>query len=1209
MARTKSSAGINSDGTAQPHVLVPPQRSAGRKKSSDDGNSAGGRKKKAKTTPPTSSTSASAAATVPTVPPCPPTNNENACCWSHLGACIFQFQRPVQCQRDGCDRPVHHLCHITWRSLNEHPEIAEWYCPWHDEYASVSTAFCTAASSSANTAIPILPPIHITDKYEERNELDKYALVAKHRNSCTWSDVVPCNLSAVKPRTCVGSDGGGGCDNLAHLDCQQLWETIHGINHSSDDDDSDDDNDEERNNKYMRKRRSLPVYCTDHHPDYAAYRLELENNIEAVAIESVEDLMDGFGIDAELGDSIPIDEAVTDATNGHESEPVLYCDDNEDNDDHNSDSDGNGSDSDGNAGEEIDQHNNYLKEVRAEQNEHYLDYVDSDDEGEEFQLEEDADDDLSRLWMPRGGRPIEGAPQGWAPPFGAPPGWSYVPKYDGPSIEEIDNPGKWNLWSFTESFDKKHRYIAHTTPAGARVVPANDAGERIINGWHFHYNGWKPDTFDEGTYARTGAAKGNMKPTSRRGILDIDRLKAHGLTKEIAWNDPMFFWQLLFPIADPSVSGVANDTRIPYISHATACTNGYSGYEGGGSDAAGHKFEQVTEAEMVHWTAVPIRHGAYDGKAGSIYRRWDRDDLRYDTTIAKAMTKTRWTAIKRYFKLNNNGIENDRGEPGYDPCVKYDHVYKCMVNNLNYFTLKADSDASIDETTWGFGGFTGECGGRLLNKPFSKGGQTVMIFDINRRFPRAYEHRHPLHQSTGRVGMTAKGPAEVVRLITQLDGLTVGNEALTLTYNHPSGVKKRNRILQQRQIYTKQPHITGDNFFSSDTIMDFAGEKGYGMTFTCRRDRYPTGLKDYVHHQPGTGQNVKAKAMRFEMPIVAIKQVKASGEKKAYTKTLVSFQSTGSTNILGVNNLPGVSLYVGQKQRGRKNNKRLWGTEMNEARETYLKHYNAIDMADHMIKNAGAKYITFKYWHAPYLHGLALGLVIAYDMYLECVEGFLDKEWKLPKRKIMSFQQFRSLLSGQMLAYNPQLNKYMGDETFRTYKKQTKKQRSSLDSNEQTEQEDVPKEFHEEYEKASTGKWPRCCNSADDMRAHVQSIKKTKGSNRHPCEVCGAATTWRCMLCSKSTALCVFTNRNWNGLQCVTKYHSHEFFGLSRSDYKNVYCRSVDAWKPPLERACERNKNAINRILKKAGTITSSNDAMNNNEDDDDDDGDDNEQE
>jgi hypothetical protein len=1031
MARTKSSAGINSDGTAQPHVLVPPQRSAGRKKSSDDGNSAGGRKKKAKTTPPTSSTSASAVATVPTVPPCPPTNNENACCWSHLGACIFQFQRPVQCQRDGCDRPVHHLCHITWRSLNEHPEIAEWYCPWHDEYASVSTAFCTAASSSANTAIPILPPIHITDKYEERNELDKYALVAKHRNSCTWSDVVPCNLSAVKPRTCVGSDGGGGCDNLAHLDCQQLWETIHGINHSSDDDDSDDDNDEERNNKYMRKRRSLPVYCTDHHPDYAAYRLELENNIEAVDIKSVEDLMDGFGIDAELGDSIPIDEAVTDATNGHESEPVLYCDDNEDNDDHNSDSDGNGSDSDGNAGEEIDQHNNYLKEVRAEQNEHYLDYVDSDDEGEEFQLEEDADDDLSRLWMPRGGRPIEGAPQGWAPPFGAPPGWSYVPKYDGPSIEEIDNPGKWNLWSFTESFDKKHRYIAHTTPAGARVVPANDAGERIINGWHFHYNGWKPDTFDEGTYARTGAAKGNMKPTSRRGILDIDRLKAHGLTKEIAWNDPMFFWQLLFPIADPSVSGVANDTRIPYISHATACTN----------------------------------------------------------------------------------------------------------------------------------------------------------------------------------GMTAKGPAEVVRLITQLDGLTVGNEALTLTYNHPSGVKKRNRILQQRQIYTKQPHITGDNFFSSDTIMDFAGEKGYGMTFTCRRDRYPTGLKDYVHHQPGTGQNVKAKAMRFEMPIVAIKQVKASGEKKAYTKTLVSFQSTGSTNILGVNNLPGVSLYVGQKQRGRKNNKRLWGTEMNEARETYLKHYNAIDMADHMIKNAGAKYITFKYWHAPYLHGLALGLVIAYDMYLECVEGFLDKEWKLPKRKIMSFQQFRSLLSGQMLAYNPQLNKYMGDETFRTYKKQTKKQRSSLDSNEQTEQEDVPKEFHEEYEKASTGKWPRCCNSADDMRAHVQSIKKTKGSNRHPCEVCGAATTWRCMLCSKSTALCVFTNRNWNGLQCVTKYHSHEFFGLSRSDYKNVYCRSVDAWKPPLERACERNKNAINRILKKAGTITSSNDAMNNNEDDDDDDGDDNEQE
>ena len=38
--------------------------------------------------------------------------------------------------------------------------------------------------------------------------------------------------------------------------------------------------------------------------------------------------------------------------------------------------------------------------------------------------------------------------------------------------------------------------------------------------------------------------------------------------------------------------------------------------------------------------------------------------------------------------------------------------------------------------------------------------------------------------------------------------------------------------------------------------------------------------------------------------------------KKVYTKTFVSFQSTSGTNIIGVNNLPSVHLYVGKKERG-----------------------------------------------------------------------------------------------------------------------------------------------------------------------------------------------------------------------------------------------------------------------------------------------------
>jgi len=362
--------------------------------------------------------------------------------------------------------------------------------------------------------------------------------------------------------------------------------------------------------------------------------------------------------------------------------------------------------------------------------------------------------------------------------------------------------------------------------------------------------------------------------------------------------------------------------------------------------------------------------------------------------------------------------------------------------------------------------------------------------------------------------------------------------------------------------------------------MDYAGEKGYGMTFTCRRDRYPEGLREYLHHEPGTGQNARAKSMRFEMPIVAVKQVRAGRSTHAYTKTLVSFQSTGATNIVGVNNLPSVSLYVKGKERGAKNNKHVWGTEFNEAREIYLTHYNAIDVADHMIKNAGCKYITWKYWHSPYLHALSLGLVVAYDMYKDCVEGYLEDEWTVPKKQRMSFHQFREVLSEQMLTYNPRMKKYLGDDSFRTFRKQTKKKRDSNDSSQARDGKhkktsDKSMSFHERYALASTGKHPRCCNTSGDLKAHFESMYTSKGRNIKPCEMCGEGTIWKCRLCNKS--LCLFRKRGWAGGKCIMDYHSHEFFGLSRSDSIELYGKQ-SGWRPPDERALRRNASAINRL-------------------------------
>ena len=96
-----------------------------------------------------------------------------------------------------------------------------------------------------------------------------------------------------------------------------------------------------------------------------------------------------------------------------------------------------------------------------------------------------------------------------------------------------------------------------------------------------------------------------------------------------------------------------------------------------------------------------------DGKAGTIFARWNVDDPCYNRAIAESMTCERWKSIKRFFKLNNNLLSKPRGMEGYDPCAKYDFIYKCLVHNMNY-TLRAALDGTIDGMTWGFGGYGSE---------------------------------------------------------------------------------------------------------------------------------------------------------------------------------------------------------------------------------------------------------------------------------------------------------------------------------------------------------------------------------------------------------------------------------------------------------------------------------------------------------------------
>lgn len=381
-------------------------------------------------------------------------------------------------------------------------------------------------------------------------------------------------------------------------------------------------------------------------------------------------------------------------------------------------------------------------------------------------------------------------------------------------------------------------------------------------------------------------------------------------------------------------------------------------------------------------------------------------------------------------------------------------------------------------------------------------------------------------------------------------------------------------------IFKKPPHFTADNHFSGDNVMDYVGQKGFGITVTCRRDRLPDGLKMYLHHEKKDSNDARARVMRYQQPICCIKQVAAaSASVEAFTRTLVSFQSTGSTNIAGVNNLSSLSLYVSEKSRGRGANKRKWGVEMNEAREIYLKHYSGVDAADHMIQNAGIRFTSRKYWHSPYLHVLALSVIASYHMYLECCEGELNQDWKIPEKKRMSFSEFRLVLSRQMLAYDPIERKYSGDDKFR----ENTKLRSKNRRNSSNESKESYPDTGVTLENLEIARRSRLCTSIPSLRMHFSNI--TKANNPKRCESCGQSCRYMCRICMKH--MCTNPGKIWDGAQCAFNYHSEEFFGLSLSDYTTIQGNNDSSkWIPPTADTIARNMRYIERIKESATNST-----------------------
>jgi hypothetical protein len=78
-----------------------------------------------------------------------------------------------------------------------------------------------------------------------------------------------------------------------------------------------------------------------------------------------------------------------------------------------------------------------------------------------------------------------------------------------------------------------------------------------------------------------------------------------------------------------------------------------------------------------------------------------------------------------------------------------------------------------------------------------------------------------------------------------------------------------------------------------------------------------------------------------------------------------------------VNALLLVILYVRGCSKGRGQQKRTWGIEMNEARETNLKNYSAADKIDQMLLGWDLTYRSWRWWHAPTRHAKAIAMSMA----------------------------------------------------------------------------------------------------------------------------------------------------------------------------------------------------------------------------------------
>ena len=183
---------------------------------------------------------------------------------------------------------------------------------------------------------------------------------------------------------------------------------------------------------------------------------------------------------------------------------------------------------------------------------------------------------------------------------------------------------------------------------------------------------------------------------------------------------------------------------------------------------------------------------------------------------------------------------------------------------------------------------------------------------------------------------------------------------------------------------------------------------------------------------------------------------------------------------------------------------------MNEARETYLSSYGAIDRIDHRIRNCKLYVRSWKYWHSAMIQAYGLAIVTCYDMYLELCEGKLAG---FSETQPMSFKAFRNKLAEQLCNYNPRKHLLKGDENFRANTQLAKLHRAPGSGTQKRRPQDhISKaDYDQEKREQPRSKKARFCKDFASFCTHLNSRVQIKSGKN--CAVCNNLAFTGCGIC------------------------------------------------------------------------------------------------